>query len=182
WFPRSIHPCPAVHANAAHRTDSDDRLRAADIARRRRPRRLAVRTGRARPRPSSRAPRANAPTAASWLDACDRRASCVRAAQYGGAGAQSAVISDHAESHRDAEARAGHGPRQIAAGELAHGLDESEKAGGAACLAHRQLAAAGVEGERAIHCECMAADEVRPLALAAKAEVLELNDRHHGIV
>src|SRR5450755_1432290 len=74
------------------------------------------------------------------------RASC-RPPEDHGAGAQAAVVRDHAEAGDEADLRVGHRALAGFAGELKDRLGHAEKAAGAAGLAGRELAAAGVVRE-----------------------------------
>src|SRR5882724_7864038 len=67
-------------------------------------------------------------------------------------------------------------------GDLPYRLDQPERAAGGAGLADRQLSARGVERKTAVCLETVAADELRPFALGAEAEILDLEHADHGIV
>src|SRR5262249_18291497 len=74
------------------------------------------------------------------------------------------------------------GPRAGFAAELADRLDHAEEPARRARLSDGKLAAAGVEGKRAVVGEAVPAHELRAFALAAETEVLELHQRDHRIV
>ena len=93
------------------------------------------------------------------------------------AGAQAAVVGDHAEAGDEAELRLLDRALAGIVGELADRLGHAEEAAGAAGLPGRELAAAGVVREVAVVRQGARANEGRPLALGAKAQVLEL--QHH---
>ena len=78
-----------------------------------------------------------------------------------------------------AEARVGTCAPSALSGELADRFDQAEIAAGRARLADRELAAGGVERQRAVHGEGVGADELRRRALLAEPEVLELHRRDH---
>ena len=104
---RASEDCPIGTGGTFHATDTE---------RRHRQHRLAARIARVPPPRSSRARRAILLLAAA-------RSSGVRPAENGRSRAQSAVIGDHAEAHRDAKPGAGNRLRQIAARQLPNGLN-----------------------------------------------------------
>src|SRR5580765_7233906 len=73
-----------------------------------------------------------------------------RLAEDHGAGAQAAVVGDHAEAGHQTDLGVLHRALAGLAGKLADRLGHAEKAAGAARLAGRELAAAGVVRESAV--------------------------------
>src|SRR6478672_12606595 len=96
--------------------------------------------------------------------------------------AQAAVVGDHAEAGDQADLRALDGARAGVVGELADRLGHAEEAAGAAGLAGRELAAAGVVREVAVVGQRSRANERRAFALGAETEVLELKHDDDRIV
>ena len=110
---------------------------------------------------------------------CSGSVIIVRSApQHGGAGAQAAIVVDHAEAATtSAMPRVLDLRRQGLPGELPHRFDQPEKAAGGTGLPDRQLPARGVERKRAVDRECVARTKSGAFALLAEAEILELHAR-----
>src|SRR2546426_8376186 len=145
----------------------------------------AARSGRAQRRRSAGARRGCAPPAAASAAACAGPGFCVLAclaSEDRRAGSETTVEVDHAEAADEAEFRILDLALVRLAGQLPQRLHHAEEAARGAGLSDRELPAAGIEGEAAVVREAVLAYESRRFALAAEAEVLELQERNHRVV
>src|SRR5262245_50760765 len=97
-------------------------------------------------------------------------------------GAEATVIVDHAEAAHETQFRALDLALAGLLRELPDRLHQPEEAPGGAGLADRELAARGVQREAAVVGEAVLAHELRPVALGAEPEVLELHHGDHRVV
>src|SRR5437899_10327613 len=114
----------------------------------------------------------SSPPAAASAGACAARGSCAwgaLASQDRRAGAEAPVEVDHPEAAHQPEFRILHLPAFGLARELAQCFDQAERAARGAGLADGELTAGGIERERAVPGEGMAADERRRFAFRAEA-------------
>ena len=141
-------------------TGMRDRRRAADRRRRRNRHKPAARSApraAAAVRPCAvrlrtpcglqRQPRPPQRILALWAD---ERLGHAASRENGGAGRQAAIVVDHAEAGNQAGLGIGHLAAERLRGELAHGLDQAEKAAGRAGLPDRKLPARGVVRKGAV--------------------------------
>src|SRR5256885_12404222 len=98
------------------------------------------------------------------------------------AGTETTVEVDHAEAADEAQFRILDLARLRLAGQLPQRLHHAEEAARGAGLPDRELPAAGIERKAAVVREAVLAYESRRLALAAEAEVFELQERDHRVV
>src|SRR5437667_149374 len=125
------------------------------------------------------------PPAAASAAACAGPGFCVLAclaSEDRRAGTETTVEVDHAEAADEAEFRILDLALLRLAGQLPQRLHHAEEAARGASLPDRELPAAGIERKAAVVREAVLAYESRRLALAAEAEVFELQERNHRVV